>query len=164
MKKLLATLGLAVLLVPSIALADENAAPNSGAMPARMAQFQQAHERMRQLHQQARSQVLASLSAAHKQAVANIVGQLAISASPNPDAAARQINALLTPSESQSVVRIHNGLRSQMQSLMQSLHAQMQPAAGAPPRLERQEMNESTDAGHLLLKLLVGGPGMHHGM
>src|SRR5581483_9497700 len=127
MKTLLATVGLAVLLSPAIALAD-NAPPAQGAAQwqAHMAQFEQFHQKMEQLHTQARAQMLAALSPAHKEALANVIGHLAIAANPNAENDARQINALLSPGEAQAVVRIHDATRAQAESLMESMRSQMQ--------------------------------------
>jgi hypothetical protein len=171
MKTLLATLGLAAVLGAVPALAQDNApAPNAAAQSqGRMAEFRQIHDRMRQLHTQARTQILAALSPAHKAAVGNIIGQLAVSANPNPDVAARQIDGLLTPAESQSIVRTHEAFRSQMRTIMEQMHAQMQ-AAGAPDHPMKPpsaQANRPVDAGHILLMLaapMPPGPMMHPGM
>jgi hypothetical protein len=169
MKTLIATLSLAALIGPAVALADTTnaqAAPNAAQMQSRMAEFQQMHQRMEQLHTQARLQVLSSISAPHKTEIANLLGQLAISEKPDIDATARQINSLLTPAESQAVVRIHTQLRSQATALMEQMHSQMQRQAppGAPQHQFKamQPSNHPEDAGHLVMFLLI--PGHAHGM
>jgi hypothetical protein len=172
MKVLLATFGLAVLLSPALALADDNAAPPSAAqMQTRSAEFQQMHQKMAQLHTQARTEMLAAITPAHKAAIANLIGQLAIAPNPNVDATAREIDSLLTPAESQSVIRIHEQAKTQMHALMESAHAQMERErpAGAPEHAPRPAMpNRPNDAGHIILMLAIPAPHgmmmMHHGM
>jgi len=162
MKTLLATLGLAALLSPALALADD--APPAQ-WQAHMAQFQQFHQKMEQLHVQARSQMLAALTPAHREALANIIGHQAIAQNPDPEAAARQINALLSPGEAQSVLRIHDATRAQAESLMQSMRSQMQHSMppGAPDHPKMMEHSMPHDAGHILL--MLAGHGEHeHGM
>src|SRR5215831_11866990 len=67
----------------------------------------QTHQQMQQLMSQARSRVLGSITPAHRQLLAQIVGNLAISPNPDWDAAAKQLNAALSPSESQAVLSTH---------------------------------------------------------
>jgi len=158
-RSFVATLGLAVLVSPSLALADDQSAPPA-AMQARHAEFAQFHEKMAALHAQARSQVLATLTPAHKAEVGNIIGALAVAQNPNPDGAARQIDALLSPGERNEILRIHETVRTQMHSMMESMHAQMEQAgAQGGPGHEMHEMpphpesQQAPDAGHILLML-----------
>lgn len=172
MKTLIATLSLAALIAPAAALADttnSQAAPNAAQMQSHMAEFQQMHQRMEQLHTQARLETLNSISPAHKTQIGNLLGQLAISEKPDIDATARQINALLTPAESQAVVRIHTQLRTQGMALMEQMHSQMQHQA--PPGAPQHQFktmpngNRPQDAGHLVMFLLIPGGGHEmHGM
>lgn len=158
-------LGLA-LLSPAIALANDPAQagpPQGGPPPAVRAQFAQMHEKMEALHTQSRTEILNALTPAHKAAVANIIGQLAVAPNPNPEAAARQLDALLSGGERTSILRIHESMRSQMRSLMESMHSQMQQAmqqSGAPagpPRVMHDgfggQQHAAPDAGHILLML-----------
>jgi hypothetical protein len=162
MKTLLATLGFAALVGPGLALAQETAQPPTAAqMQSRMAEFQAVHQKMEQIHAQGRAQLLAALSPAHKAALANYIGQMAVATNPNPEVTARQIDALLTPAESQSVLRIHATLRDQMRSVMEQARTEM-GRGGPPPGAHPQE--RAPDAGHILLMLAMpGGPGMMHG-
>jgi uncharacterized membrane protein YdfJ with MMPL/SSD domain len=158
-------LGLA-LLSPAIALADDPAQagpPQGGPPPAVRAQFAQMHEKMDALHTQSRTEILSALTPAHKAAVANIIGQLAVAPNPNPEAAAHQLDALLSSGERSSILRIHESMRTQMRSLMESMHSQMQQAmqqSGAPagpPRGMHEGFgggqHAAPDAGHILLML-----------
>jgi hypothetical protein len=146
MKTLLATLGFAALVGPGLALAQETAQPPTAAqMQSRMAEFQAVHQKMEQIHAQGRAQLLAALSPAHKAALANYIGQMAVATNPNPEVTARQIDAL----------------RDQMRSVMEQARTEM-GRGGPPPGAHPQE--RAPDAGHILLMLAMpGGPGMMHG-
>jgi uncharacterized membrane protein YdfJ with MMPL/SSD domain len=154
-------LGLA-LLSPAIALADDQA--QGGPPPAVRAEFAQMHEKMEALHTQSRTEILNALTPAHKAAVANIIGQLAVAPNPNPEAAAHQLDALLSGGERSSILRIHESMRTQMRSLMESMHSQMQQAmqqsgapAGPPHGMHGGfgggQQHAAPDAGHILLML-----------
>jgi hypothetical protein len=171
MKKLLSIISLAALLGPAVALADE-VAQNAPSSP-HAAVFEQVHQKMAQIHNQARSQILASLTPAHKAALANIVGQLAIAPNPDVDGAARQIDTLLSTGEKQSIVRIHDQAKAQMRSVMEAAHQQMAASMPAGDHVvmqapkEAQERGEGTsaaapDAGRMLLHMLIPHGGMHH--
>jgi len=103
-----------------------------------MAAMRQAHEKMQALHQQMRVQMLGSLSAGHRNAVANIIGQLAVSAEPDPRGAAAKIDALLSSGEKQSIANALNNERQSRTTLMESIHQQMLASAPADQRAEMQ--------------------------
>jgi hypothetical protein len=170
MKKLLSIISLAALLGPAVALADE---ANEAVQSPHAAMFQQLHAKMAQLHAQARTQILASLTPAHKTALANIVGQLAIAANPDPAAAVRQIDAMLSVGEKQAIIRTHDAVRTQARGLMEAAHKQMassMPAGMEHVRVEAKEneAQETPDAGRILLMMAVPKPShegmMHHEM
>jgi len=189
--------GLAVAAESTVAQADpavaqaEPASPAAPAAPpqrqapspAMRAAMQQARQQMEQIHLQARNQMLASLSPAHRTAVANIIGQMAISPNPDMAVAARQIDALLSQPEGQAILRTHSQamtatqtLRTQMRtqfenSLTPDQRAQMEARRaqfaqahpnGMPQRAARPG---ATDPGAILLRNLTGGAGrgMHGG-
>jgi hypothetical protein len=173
MRKVLLALSLALTFLPVAALADDN---NNLPPPPTDAQQQQMfktmetfHAKMEQLHQQMRTQILGSLTAAHREAVANIVGQLAIATTPNPQAAAKQLDAILSQSEQQRILATHESFKAQMKALHEQLRAQMesQMPGGGPsghPMTRKYEMNhpeQANDAGSILLKTL-GGEHMDH--
>jgi hypothetical protein len=139
-----------------------------------MEAMQKLHEQMRQLHDQARLQMLGSLSPAHRAAVANIIGQLAIAPNPNRRAAAAQIDALLSNGEKQSVLTAEAGERTNTRSLMESARAQMEASATPDERAKMQARDQqrasrmaamqnrpqrTPDAGMTLLRIAGGGPG-----
>lgn len=134
-----AMLAVAISLVPAGAFAGEPSAP--GPMPPmpmmimdgdvqmtsqqkqQMAQMmQQSHAQMETIQAQGRSRILGSISPAHRALLAQIVGQLAISPNPDPDAAVRQLNAALSPAEAQAVVSAHSQLEQQMHASMENMH------------------------------------------
>ncbi len=89
MNKGFLALVLALSILPVAAIAQS--APSSDAPPAMTDQQRQAmftefkaiHTQAEALHKQYRAQVLNSLTPIHRQTVANLIGQLAISANPD---------------------------------------------------------------------------------
>ena len=182
MRQLIAILSLGLLLSPALASAqDAGAPPPPRATPTaqQRALMEQTRTQMQQIHAQARSQMLASLSPAHRTAVANVIGQMAISPNPNPALAARQIDAVLTRAEGQSILRTHQAAKAQMQTLHSQMRAQFESSLTPDQRAQMEAhraqfaqghpggMNarpSSTDPGSILLRAL--GPehgGMHGG-
>lgn len=146
------------------------AAPASPS-PQQIAAMQQFRSRMEQIHLQAREQMLASLTPAHRAAVANVIGQSAVSANPNPDAVASQIDAILSQGEKNGVLSAESNARASSRSLMESMHAQMEANAPADVRARMQQRDASRgpdknrtaertpDAGRSLLRLAEFGHG-----
>ena len=136
----------------------------------------QSHQQMEQLMSQTRSRVLGSISPAHRQLVAQIVGNLAISPNPDWDAAAKQINAALSPGEAQAVVSTHQASMQQMMSLMEATHQRMEAVLTPQQRSDVQNGHTHSEthermmfkgpqspptAGDILLHLSEGGFGDH---
>jgi hypothetical protein len=119
--------------------------------------------RIRQIHQTERTQILNALTPAHKSLLATTVGALATSANPDFRAAANRLDSALSAGEKQAIVSAAQNARTQMRSVMQSMRAQMP----APPQA-MQRMRRTPDAGEILLRLAMPGPGMgmmrHPGM
>jgi hypothetical protein len=178
MKKLLpAMLAVALSAIPLGAIAGELAAPVAPSMPGMSGpppEMAQMDAQMRQLHIQARSAMLQAISAQHRQLLAQIVGNLAIS--PNPDfaGATKQLDAALSAQEAQAVVRIQTQFHQQMDQLMQAHIRQMESSAGheagAPQGQTRIEYRtdgdhqRQIDPGECLLMLANPGMGMMHHM
>ncbi|HMD02429.1 MAG TPA: hypothetical protein VKG44_05630 [Candidatus Baltobacteraceae bacterium] len=176
MRRLIAILSLGFLLAPALASADDSANAPSPQMRATM---QQAHAQMTQLHQQYRTQMLASLTPAHRAALANIIGQLAVAPNPNPAAAAREIDALLSQSEGQAILRNHQAYRAQAQTLMTQVRAQIESSMSADEKAQMEARHtqmeqqhpggaqamkgSSTDPGTILLRSLSPEGGHMHG-
>jgi Spy/CpxP family protein refolding chaperone len=180
--KRIGLLTLAFLLAPVAVFAQD--APPPGPPPAagapgpqRFAEMRQDRQQIEQLHAQARTQMLAALSPAHRAALANIVGQLAVSPNPDPRAAAQQLDALLSTGEKQSILNIETQAHAQMRTLMQAARARMEASltpdqraqmdSRATQRQDRpHEANRQPDAGRALLMTAIhAGPpeGMHPG-
>jgi hypothetical protein len=128
------------------------------------AEMQQMHAQMQQVHAQARAATLAALSSAHRSLLASVVGQLAIAANPDPAAAARTLDAALSPGEKQAILRAHASARSQMEAMMTAARAQMTGAM--PPGQEHPtkwnhgsaEQAQEQDPGAILLRMANAPP------
>jgi hypothetical protein len=122
------------LVAPLASLADNTAAPPPPPNPAMFQIMEQTHAQMDKLHGEARLAMLNSLSPAHRNMLAQVVGQLAIAPNPDSSVAARQIDSTLSAVEARSIVNISASLQQQARQLMESAHQQMLKAmpAGAP--------------------------------
>jgi hypothetical protein len=166
MKKLMpAILAVALTALPLGAYAGENFAPS----PAMV----QLDNQMHQLSVQARTAVLQSITPQHRQLLAQVVGALAIAPDPDFAAASRQLNAALSPQESQSVLRISAQFHQQMRALMQTHIQQMEnnepkEPGNATTRVHNEMYTggghgpTQMDAGTCLLMLAQPGMGMMH--
>jgi len=140
--------------------------------------MQQLRAQFEQARLQTRARLLAALSPAHRTAVANIVGQLVLTANPNPRAAAQALDAVLAPAEKQSVVSIAEAERTSAKALMQQQRAVFestmtaeQRAAMATREANRQAYMQShprpahvADPGSIVLRTLGSfGDGDMHG-
>ena len=135
----------------------------------------QTHQQMEQLMSQTRSRVLGSITSAHRQLLAQVVGNLAIAPNPDWDAAAKQLNAALSPGEAQAVLSAHQAAMQQMMSLMQATHQRIESVIGTQhSQMPNGHPNESTHdrvyfkgppgsltAGEVLLHLSENGFGDH---
>ena len=84
------------------------------------AEFQQITQEQRAFRQS----MLAALTPAHRQLLAQIVGELVIAQNPDPQSATRRLNAALSPSEAQNVVRIEQTKDTAMFQHFQQLAAE----------------------------------------
>jgi predicted phage gp36 major capsid-like protein len=115
--------------------------------------------------------MLGALSPAHRTLLANIVGQLAISANPDPRVAAQQLDAVLTTGEKQSILSIHTQLRAQMRTMMEAARARMEASLTPDEKTEmnerdakwqdrpHSEMRAAPDAGRELLEMTIHAAG-----
>ena len=174
MRSFLLTLALVGLTAPVAALAqDATGGPPPSSWAQHSAVFEQAHQQIERLHEQARAQMLAALSPAHKQLVAQIAGQLAVAPNPDFPAAVRKLDASLTPAEQQSVLRTHEAFKQQMHSVMEqafkSLPQDQQQQIQAHMQEHHQGMGSNghqrpqlTAGALLLMPSHGGGPMMMH--
>jgi len=113
---------------------------------AQRAAMQQMRAQLEQVHLQTRSQMLASLTAQHRAAIANIVGQLALAPNPDPAVAARQVDLLLSAGEKQSVINVAANARNAMHSLMEQHRAQMESTMSADQRAQMAQREAKMEA------------------
>lgn len=167
MKNAFLALFLALALLPVAAMADDQGPPGGPSLTPqqRQAMFQTFHTFMQkeeQLHQQFRAQILRTLTPAHRTAVADLFGQLAISSNPDPASAARQLDSILTQSERQQILSEAANFKASAKSLHEQLRSQMKSEFPAPPHPEQQQMRggmeerheTAPDAGMILLRTL----------
>jgi hypothetical protein len=151
MKQLTAAImAIALSTLPCIALADQNGySTPSPQMHAAFSAMEQAHAKVEQLHAQARLLALNALTPAHRALLAQVVGQLAISANPDVNGAARSIDKALTQNEGRAIVNISASLESQSRQIMDAARQQMMAANPGGP-------GQSGPGGGWM-----GGPGAH---
>jgi hypothetical protein len=165
----------AMLMLPVAVRADEPNGPPPPPMmnnPAAFQAMEQAHAKMQQLHSQARLAMLNSLSAGQRATLAQIVGQLAIAPTPDATAAAKQIDASLSPAQAKNILSISTSLHQQAEQIMQSVHKQMMssmPAAHGQMMMKTmhpENDQEDNDPGMILLETVLhaGGHGEFHHM
>jgi len=184
MKRLL-IVSLALAVAPATVFAQTTTTTTTTAAPAldrrppltaaQRSAMQQLRAEFQQSRMQTRARLLAALTPAHRTAVANVVGQLALTTNPNPKAAAQALDAILAPAEKTSIVNIAAAERSNTQALMQQqrsiFEASMtadQKAQMAQRETQRQAYMAShprtahvPDPGAIVLRTLgsFGGPG-----
>lgn len=144
MKNICLALALALIAIPVGALADgstSTAVPQAGPpgmTPAQRAAtfktMQTFGAKEKQLHQAMRAQILGDLSPEHRTAVANAIGQLAIADTPDPVAAAKQIDGLLTPGERHSILATQTSFATQRRALGQQMWAALKSEMPAHPQ------------------------------
>ena len=183
MNKGFLALALALSILPVAAIAQSAPTVTSDAPPAMTDQQRQAmvkefkavHDQAEVLHKQYRAQVLNSITPIHRQTVANLIGQLAISANPDKSVTAKQIDVLLSGAERNAILAAHNNYLAQSKKLHEQAWQEMQKylPAGASQGTghKMHSMNGKThtqinDPGEILLRTLSGdeGHGMHGGM
>jgi len=170
MRSLLLALALAIA-VPAVASAQQPPGPPDSPSPAMRQQMRANMQQMMKLHEHFRSQVLGSLSPAHKQLLASVVGSLAVQDKPDWRAAAKRLDAALSPSESSAILAADKQMRDQMKSLAEQFRKEHPGAmtrtqgANGSPRWHHQGRRKphTPDAGAILLGLAGGHGGMMMG-
>jgi hypothetical protein len=165
------TLALALSVIPIAAAADDDAAPPQ-LTPAQRQAIHQTFERFatqeEQLHLQMRGQILSSLTPVHLRAVGATLGDLAIAANPDPAAAAKRLDAILSPGERQRVLATLSSFFQQSRQLHDQMRNELSselPAGAHPPSMDRDKehqmmSNMRLDAGTVLLAALSLHPHM----
>ena len=162
MNKGIFALAFALSVLPISALAqDSNApAPTADQRQAIHQTFEQFRQQEEQLYQQMRYQMLSAMSPVHRRAVGALIGELAIASNPDPQAAARQLDGMLSGAERQRIIAAHTSYESQSHQLHEQMHEQLQrvmPNEHGDMMKHDQDHQHSmgsrqVDAGTLLLK------------
>lgn len=153
-------------LLPAIASAQTGGAPPPpGAAPPAphgdWGQMRQMRGQFETIHQQERDRVLGALTPAHRQLLANIIGQMAVSEKPDHRAAAAQFDAALTPGEKDAILGAHQQAITQIHALFaQRMQSQQQPGMQGPPAAEHRPKRQLS-AGEIALIVSHEGPGGH---
>lgn len=135
-------------------------------MMTNLRRFREQAERIRRT---TRARMLAALSAAHRALLARLVGDLAVSSSPNPRAVAHELDAALYASERSAILAASRAQMAQMRALGDEMRAQVEstmphPANGHGKRMwvQRGMMmrhHHTPDAGEILLRTATMGGG-----
>ncbi|HEY1728838.1 MAG TPA: hypothetical protein VGG22_10725 [Candidatus Baltobacteraceae bacterium] len=111
--------------------------------------------------------MLATLSPAHRELLASLVGNMAIAANPDHKAAAARLDAALSPSEKSAVLAAHTSAMTQMHDAMSAMMKQHQSAQGAQggkrPAWGNRHRHKPS-AGEIVLMVATGHGGEHGGM
>lgn len=174
----MAIFAVVLFLAPLAGMAEDAGAQPPAPNPAVFQVMEQTHAQMEKLHGEARLAMLNSLSAAHRNTLAQVAGELTIAPNPDPASAARQLDATLTAGEAKSILNISASFEQQAHQLMESAHQQMIKAmpAGTPTHGPwgmhdqgtrsgvRTGAQWSTDPGMILLMTTrsAGFEGFHH--
>src|SRR5262249_3211569 len=128
MNRSLLALALALSVAPLAALAQDagSVTPTADQRQAMHQTLRQFAQQEMQLHQQMRSQMLSSLTPVHRRAVGATIGDLAIEPSPDPAAAAKRIDEILSPGERQRIIAAHTNFTTQSRQLHEQMRTQLQ--------------------------------------
>lgn len=148
-----AALCAALLFVPLASLADSTPPPPPPGPP-NFGAFQQIRTQVDKARAQARTTMLNALSSQHRSLLAQVVGSLAIAPTPDVSAAAKTLNAALTPAESKAILDASGALDQQIKQIMDAARQE----AGEPPgaamgmRINVGADQGPPDAGMILLR------------
>src|SRR5215467_2150812 len=120
----------ASLFTPLGALADNTPPPPPGQGLPGFGAFQQVHEQVDKARTQARTTMLNALSPQHRNLLAQVVGGLAVSQTPDINAAAKTLDNELSPGESKAIVDASNALDQQIKKIMEAARPECGPPEG----------------------------------
>ncbi len=140
------------------------------------AAMRQTREQLEHIRREARDQMLAALTPQHRELLAGIVGRLALSTDPDRRAAAQQLDAALSPAESQAILAAAEHMRAAMRTTMEAARAQFEASMPADQRAGMQQHwagragggpggrpGHTPDAGRALLRAALAFGGPEHG-
>jgi Spy/CpxP family protein refolding chaperone len=150
-------------------------APHMHRFPMDLQTMRKFHDQASALRTKSRAQILDALSPAHRQYVATLIGQLAVSENPDPKAAAARIDAMLSSAERNNVLAADQSYRTQMRALITQMRTQMMSQLTTDERAHmttgmsqmmargQAESNgrppRTPDAGRIILDTALGGFG-----
>jgi hypothetical protein len=150
-----AALVVALMFAPLRAFADSSPPPEPGGPGGPMGQVR---AQLDQVRAQARSAALNALTPASRTLLSQVVGQLAVAATPDVSAAAKQLDAELSPREAKAILDAQNALETQTQAIIDKARAAAGDSAGPDqnrPRPPGPDDQTQSDAGLALLRLAV---------
>jgi hypothetical protein len=120
------------------------------------------------LHKQFRAKILGLLTPAHRNLLALLAGQLAISANPDPHAVIQKLDAALSSSEKQAILNAAQSFMLQERAFHQQMMAKFRAAnpnmpSPRPMPSGGERMHRTPDPGALLFMIATGeghGPRM----
>jgi hypothetical protein len=170
MNRSILALALALGAIPVGALAQQNSvtppAPTADQRQAMRQTFQRFAQQEEQLHQQLRSQILSALTPVHLRAVGATIGELAVAPNPDPQAAAKRLDEMLSSGERSRILAAHQAFAAQSRQLHAQMKSELQSEmpAGQPDWTNRGPHNDmmaqhwQSDPGTLLLTALAPHP------
>jgi len=120
----------ALALLPAFAAAQTPAAapaPSPAPLAAEMSAGMAFMSKVIAAQMQARTAMLAALTPAHRDLLAQVVGQLAVASDPNMDAAASRLDAALSPAEVSAIGNIESAKRAKLVSDSQTVQTTLTP-------------------------------------
>jgi hypothetical protein len=111
------------------------------------AQYDAKMEEVKSARLASRARMVGALTAAHKQLLAQIVGDLAIGPKPDSDAAAARLDAVLSPSESRAIISSQEAFNRELLSGSEML---INPGPGSH---SRSVSPHEEDAARILLSM-----------
>jgi len=143
--------------------------------PQQRAAFEATHAQIERIHQQARTQILGSLTPQHRTQLGALIGQFAIAPVQDRHALEKQIDAMLSPREAQAILTTAAGEHTAMHSIMQAASAQFEATLTPEERTAMQARMDkmkamhadrperTPDAGSILLHAALGSDHTMHG-
>ncbi len=163
----MAALVAAFTILPAGAFADatpQGPPPQNGPGPGGMGQ--QIRALADQARATARTSALGALTPANRDRLAQVMGQLSIAQTPDVNAAAKTLDASLSPKESKAILDAQSALDAQMKQIMDQAQAQMGGGSqGNRPFGHGPSGQGPPDAGLTLMRLVmppIGPPQFFH--
>jgi hypothetical protein len=147
-----AALVVALMFAPLRAFADSSPPQQPGGPGGPMAQVR---AQIDQVRVQARSTALNALTPASRALLSQVVGQLAVAATPDVGTAAKQLDAELSPREAKAILDAQNALETQTQAIIDKARAAAGDSGGPALRPPASDDQTQNDAGLALLRLAV---------